>query len=434
MTERRKTLTDKKVAELPRKTKRYMFPDTDQRGLYLRVMPKGPHVYAATARNPHGNQVWATIGTADIVKIEEAREKARKAIGRIKDGKPAIEPPPAKPHSYRAVVNDWLEFHVKKEGLRSQAEIERLLNKHALPVWGERDFVSVRRRDVNDLLNAIVRKSGAWNADHVLAIIRKIANWYQTTDEDYELPFVVGMRRTKSDVRERVRKLTDDELRRVWAAAENAGTFGALVRILLLTGQRRGVVARMRWADISEDGVWTIPNEPRAKGNAEALKLPDAALAIINAQPQFKGGKYVFAARRRSAGSAPAPGLRVLVEGPLSGFNKRKAAFDKASGVTGWTLHDCRRTARSLMSRAGMKEYAERVLGHAIPGVEGTYDRHDYAPEKAAALRRLAALIEIILAGEPTDDLDKLRAQIDLKVAAQASEAGNVLVFPAMAS
>jgi integrase len=73
-------------------------------------------------------------------------------------------------------------------------------------------------------------------------------------------------------------------------------------------------------------------------------------------------------------------------------------ADDELSGVTGWVIHDLRRTARSLMARAGIRpDVAERVLGHAIPGVEGVYDRHSYDLEKADALSRLAELIATIV-------------------------------------
>ena len=84
-------------------------------------------------------------------------------------------------------------------------------------------------------------------------------------------------------------------------------------------------------------------------------------------------------------------------DGPINGFSKMKARLDRLSGVGGWTVHDCRRTARSLMSRAGVSsEHAERIMGHSIVGVEGTYDRHRYFDEKADALRRLAALIDAL--------------------------------------
>jgi integrase len=188
------------------------------------------------------------------------------------------------------------------------------------------------------------------------------------------------MMRHKKKPRERT--LSDSELRAVWRAAE--GSFGALIRLLLLTGQRRGSVVRMKFADLSADGTWQIATEEREKGNAGTLQLPKQAVAIIKAQPRFTGNGYVFAATRG--------------DGPLNGFDKRKRAFDKACGVTGWTLHDLRRCARSLMSRAGVRpDIAERVLGHAIGGVEGVYDRHTYDAEKAHALRALAALIEKIV-------------------------------------
>jgi integrase len=388
---RRQTLTDGMVAALPRRPKRYTLPDPEQRGMYVRVMPKGPHVYAAVARNPYGKQVWATVGNADVVNIDKARDRARKAIGRIREGKPAFEPPPAKAASYEATAEKWLKFYVAELGLRSQPEIERLLTKHVLPVWGKRDFVGIGREEISDLLDNLVKERGAWTADHVLSIIRKIANWHTTRSGTYRSPFVVGMRRTKKEERERTRNLSKDEtnpddedLRRVWLAAEDAGTFGAFVRVLLLTAQRRDKVARMRWQDITPDGVWKIPVEARAKGHGVALKLPQAALEIIRAQPKFRNNKYVFAATRGN--------------GPLNGFNKRKAKFDLACGVTDWQLHDLRRTAKTLMSRAGVRpDISERVLGHKRKTIEGIYDKYDFAQEKADALAKVAALVDLIV-------------------------------------
>jgi integrase len=384
--QRRRRLTDKQVAALPKKRKRYPYADPEQRGLYCRVMPKGPNVFAAMARDPYGKQVWATLGSADVMTVEAARDKARVAIKRIREGLPPFEAPPVKPDSYEAVALKFLELHVDKEGLRSAPEVERMLRKFVLPHWGRRDFVSIRRRDINELLDSIAKDS-PWNADHVLSIIRKIANWHATRDDDYISPFVKGMRRTRSEGRERDRILDDDELRKVWKQAEGNGTFGALVRVLLLTAQRRSAVVGMKWSDVTDD-VWEIDTEERMKGTADAVQLPKEALAIINAQPRFQSNPYVFAAARG--------------DGPLNGFNKRKAAFDKACGVTGWTLHDLRRTARSLMSRAGVSdEHAEHTLGHRLQGVRRVYNRHDFFREKSDALALVAALIERIVNPPP---------------------------------
>jgi integrase len=142
----------------------------------------------------------------------------------------------------------------------------------------------------------------------------------------------------------------------------------------------------MRWSDITEDGTWTIPTEPREKGNPGTLRLPPLAMKIIGAQPRLASNPYVFPGRS---------------DGPLAGFSHRHAAFMALCGVDGWTLHDCRRTARSLMAKAGVSsEHAERALGHAIAGVEGIYNRHAYSNETADALKRLARLIEKIVSGE----------------------------------
>jgi integrase len=188
------------------------------------------------------------------------------------------------------------------------------------------------------------------------------------------------MRRKKTQARDRV--LSDDEIRAVWNAAE--GAFGGIVKLGLLTAQRRQQIADMRWDDL-RDGTWTIPAEERAKGTAELLKLPKLALDVIETQPQIAGNPHVFAGRGK---------------GPFNSWGQRKAEIDEKlpSDMPHWTIHDLRRTARSLMARADVRpDIAERVLGHAIVGVEGVYDRHHYADQKADALARLASLITTII-------------------------------------
>ena len=137
------------------------------------------------------------------------------------------------------------------------------------------------------------------------------------------------------------------------------------------------------WEDIGIDGEWRIQAADREKGTAGALVLPEIALGIIKAQPRFASNPYVLAGRDG---------------GHISGQSKRKAQFDAKVPIAPWVFHDLRRTARSLMSRAGVRpDVAERVMGHAIAGVEGIYDRHSYRNEKADALRRVAGLIETII-------------------------------------
>jgi integrase len=380
---RRETLTDKQVAAKKRRPSRYIEADPEQRGLYLRIPPEGPIVFAAVARDPYGKQVWATLGTTADMKIGEARERAREAIRRIKDGQEAIEQPPPKPESVAAMAENWLHRHVEKNKHRTAGEMRRQVEKYILPYWRDRIFVDIKRKDVTALLDGIEDKHGPAMADAILTTLRSIAAWVQKRDDNYTPPFVRGMKRVPAEVHNRSRMLNDDEIRRVWAAAGDAGQFGVFVRVLLLTAQRRDKVASLRWDDIDAQGVWTIRTEEREKGNPGRLQLPKRAIDVIEAQPRFVGNPYVFAGKDGQA---------------LRSGSDAKVRFDAKCGVEDWRLHDLRRTARSLMSRAGvLSEHAERVLGHAIGGVEGIYNRHSFDAEKADALRKLAALVERIV-------------------------------------
>jgi integrase len=194
-----------------------------------------------------------------------------------------------------------------------------------------------------------------------------------------------------------------------------AGTFGALLKTLLLTAQRRDEAANMIWKEIGEDGIWTIPAERYKTKRSNHVPLSNAARAVIRAQPQIDGCAYVFPSRTKT---------------PFSGFGKPKARLDKAvllylqerakkgakvEPLPNWTLHDLRRTAKTLMARAGVRpDISERVLGHVISGVEGTYDRHSYADEKRDALEKLASMIERILSPLPTnvEKLGEHRARV----------------------
>jgi integrase len=353
--ERRFRFTDKRIEGLAREPKRCIMADAGQRGLYARVPARGsasPVIFVATARDPHGRQVWGTIGGADVTTVEEAREAARGIIKRVQAGKPAVEAPPIKPDTYQAVAENFIKRYVAEKKLVSQPEIERCLKKYVYPHWGKREFVGIRRTDVAALLDGIVDDHGKRQADMVLAITRKISNWYATRDDKYQSPFVRGMRRTDPGSSSRDRNLSDDELRAVWKAAESSGTFGTLIRMLLLTGQRREKVVGMRRADVV-DGAWYIEQNEREKGTAGILELPEAARAIIEAQPKIGKNPFVFAGRG---------------EGHFNAFSAAKEDFDKKlPAMPRWVLHDMRRTARSLMSRAGVSsDIAERVLGHAL--------------------------------------------------------------------
>jgi len=137
----------------------------------------------------------------------------------------------------------------------------------------------------------------------------------------------------------------------------------------------------MTWDEIS-DGDWVLPAR-RNKAKVDLVRpLSKAAFDVLPS----RAGDFVFTTDG---------------ETPISGFSKFKEAIEQASGTSGWTLHDLRRTARSLMSRAEVNaDIAERCLGHVIPGVRGVYDRHEYHREKKLAFEALASLILRIVEGK----------------------------------
>jgi integrase len=392
--QRRKTLTTKMVASLPRKRKRYFHPDPEMPSHGVRVLPDGPSSFYVVCRDAFKKQRWVRIGGTAEMTVEESRERSRAVLKRLKAGLAPFEAPKVQPDTVADVVDGWLRRHVEKNKLRTGDELRRVLERYVLPYWRDRVFVDIRRSDVAALLDAVEDAHGHWTADAVLAVLGALMSWHSTRDDDYTPPLVKKMRRTPPQARKRSRILSDDELRAVWRAAEQAGVFGAFLRLLLLTGQRREKVATMRWDDLVGD-VWTIRTATREKGNAGSLKLPPLAMAVLAERPRIAGNPYVFAGR---------------TVGPLGGFAERHAVFRASCGVDRWTLHDCRRSARSLMSRAGViSEHAERVLGHVIRGVEGVYDRHAYTTEKANALAKLAALIEDITDGDRPSNVLKLK-------------------------
>jgi integrase len=148
----------------------------------------------------------------------------------------------------------------------------------------------------------------------------------------------------------------------------------------------------MRFAELTGSD-WLLPAE-RNKTNVPLLRpLSTAALEVIAKTPRTSD-TFVFCA----------DGVH-----PFSGYTRPKEKLDAASGVTGWRLHDLRRTARSLMSRAGVRaEDAEQCLGHALPGIQATYNQHDFYLEKKRAYEAFAGLVERIV-NPPADNVVAMR-------------------------
>jgi len=386
------------------------------RGFGVRVTAAGARAFILNYRL-RGREYRFTIGAWPDWSALKAVREARNLRQRVDRGENPLEdrtPAPTTP-TVASILDDFVVHHVRNRNqpLRSADVYESAFKRLVKPRIGKLGIYEVRRSHVIKMLDEIEDANGPVMADRTLAYLRKAFNWYAIRDDQFSAPVVRGMARIKPKERARTRVLLDEEIRAIWPTLAKAMTFGALVKMLLLTGQRRDEVAQMGRKEVGEDGIWTIPAERYKTKKPHFVPLSKAALALMEAQPKLDDCDFVFPSRAKT---------------PYSGFGKSKAKLDKAvfaasknqkngakvSPLPNWTLHDLRRTAKTLMVRTGVRpDISERVLGHVIAGVEGTYDRHSYADEKRDALEKLAAIIERILDPLPSniEALEKHRAR-----------------------
>lgn len=313
-------------------------------------------------------------------------------------------------HKFETVASAYLAtngaFRKNARGWkpRTYAEYERTINARLIPRWRRRSIHEITRDEVSDFLAEVADVTPV-AANRVLAVLSAMMSWYQTQrGSNFTSPIVRGMAPTEESARNRI--LSDDELRLVWHVAGRTGTFGAIIRTLLLTGARKGEIAAMRRSQIGKDGIWVLPGELTKNREPLSLPLSKVALDIIGAQDRINdndivftiSGKHEFKNWGHSKSNFDNRVLRRLRATARANGDEP----GKVNPPPNWRLHDLRRTARSLMARAKVRpDHAERVLNHKISGVEGTYDRHSYKDEKREALECLAELLRKIVEGEP---------------------------------
>jgi integrase len=394
------TLTAQTIAALPAPAagnKLYFFRGaivqgrTVPRGLAVRVTAAGARAWVLNYALA-GKARRLTIGDVADWSVTDAVKRARELRQEIDRGNDPMTERDQPPAPEVVTVNQVLDKFLERQKIRSLSQYESTFDRLVRPSLGSMPIADLRRRHIMELLDQVEDTRGPVAATRTLAYFRSAMNEWAKRDEDFTVPFVRGMARSSTSERARTRILTDDEIRAAWEVFGTMGNFGLSCRFILLTGARREDVAGMPWTELEGD-VWTIPKERYKTARPHTLPLSAAAMEIINAQS--KTGRLVFPG---SHGSHLSKG-----SGNVETLRLRLPPSDDP-----WTLHDLRRTSRSLLSRAGVSsDIGERVLGHALAGVRATYDRHEYFDEKRDALARLAALIERIL--QPEANVVQLR-------------------------
>lgn len=231
--------------------KRREIPDGLISGLYLQIEPTGSRSWTVRYRCAGKSRKY-TIGRYPAIDLKAARELASKALRAVAEGRdPQHEKKllrSARADTLGAVAELFMARHSGAHRKRTRETYTGMLNKHVLPRWGSRPAAEITRRDVIGLLDEIVDGGSPISANRTLAVVRKIFSWAVTRDIVATSP-CVGVRAPAPE-RSRDRVLSDTELRNVWLAADRyGGVYGALVKLLILTGQRRNEVAQARWSE-----------------------------------------------------------------------------------------------------------------------------------------------------------------------------------------
>jgi integrase len=384
-----KALTDIAIQNLKPRAVRYEVPDAGARGLRVIVQPSGVRSFAVRYRNAAGRARKLTLPGG--ITLAAARKLAADAMLEVAQGHDPGGAKQAARDGARSRVDDtverlgaqFLDQHARRKTREnSWRATEGIFRNIVLPAWGRRTVHEIRRRDVIDLLEDIATDRPIM-ANRVKAALSRYFRWLADRDVLAASPCVGITAPARETPRDRV--LSDEELRRLWCAAEAlGGAAGACIKLLVLTGQRRSEIAGLRRTEVDGD-VLVLPAE-RMKGRvSHVVPLSTQAVALIAALPRT--GKYVF-------GTAA-----------VGHFDRIKRELDSQMGpMPKWVTHDIRRTVASGMARIGIAvPVIEKLLAHrggSFRGVAGTYQRHSFLPEMAIAVQRWADHVEQLVTGK----------------------------------
>ena len=362
-------------------------------GLVLRITPHGQKSWSVLFRvagagedGKRGVLKRLTLGDYPRLGLAEARARAVAVLDIADHGQePGALPTPTglraivqAPHDEKLIRNVVARFMTvyARPNLVNARDIETLLQASVVSHWGDRRIDTITRADAHTLIDLFVAGGEISRGREVRKHLTRVFNWAVDRDIIRANP-LSGMERPEIAYRPRERTLTMAELKAIWEAAPAMGyPFGPILRLLILSGQRKSEIAEARRAWLRDDvDAIEIPGDAYKTKRPQVVPLTPAMRAIVDALPRFTRDDFLFTT---SAGAKP-----------VSGFSKAKQRIDKLSGVTDWTIHDIRRTVATEMARLGVaQEIIERVLGHVIPGVAGVYNRYSYLDEKRAALEK----------------------------------------------
>lgn len=370
--------------------RRVEVPAGSPRGLYLVIHPTGKKSWAFRYRwGGRPTKLTFKHGYPEM-SLAAARAEAEAALQDIRRGidpvASKIEEERREPNSAEEVAKEWLARDVKPR-TRTWSAVERIVNREILPICRNRLITEIGRPDVLRVIDSIVERGSPIAANETLSIAKRWLNWCVNRGYLEVSPVATVPAPSRKKTRDRV--LSDDEVCKVWNAAGALGYPDApFLRLLILTGQRRGEVAAMTWAELDlAKAVWTLSAERTKAGRIHDVPLPPPAIEILKALPRFEG-PHVF---------TNASGVK-----PINSFSKCKVRLDakilearQSSGdakIAAYTMHDLRRTASTHLAKIGVPPHVLSALLNHSPGsaqgVTAIYNRFRYLDERREALQK----------------------------------------------
>jgi integrase len=405
----RLTATTIRTLSLPPGKVDHVFFDSDLPGFGLRVRATGGKTWMVQYAIA-GKTRRMVLGSPSMLDPGKARETAKDLLAAVRLGRdPAAEKATVRAkaaETFGVLLPRFLERQRARLKPRSFEEVERHLAAHAKPLHG-RPIEAIDRRAIATRLAEIAKASGPAASNRVRTSLSAFFSWAAREGYVESNPVAYTNKAIENGSRERV--LNDDELAAVWRAAGD-GQYGAIVRLLMLTGARRDEIASLYWSEIDLDATTITLPPARTKNRREhVIPLSEPALAIMAAQP-----------RRTEADGTPRDlvfgyGQRGYQDwsGSKTDLDARITAARKGRALD-WTLHDFRRSlSTALHGRFGVPPYiVETVLGHVSGhkgGVSGIYNKAAYLDERRRALQRWADHIEQLVSGRKPSTIVKLR-------------------------
>ncbi len=365
--------------------------DTVVQGFGVRRQTDGAYYYLRFRRN--GVQQMRSIGRhGSPWTPDTARNEAKKLLGLAVSGTdPFAKPVPAE--AFGAEVERYLGRQRKALKPRTYVELERHLRRDCAALTRLR-LTEIDRRTVALKLAEVETASGPTARNRVRSSLSAFFNWAVREGLLDANPVAGTGRADERGSRDRV--LTQAELAELWSALP-LGDFGEIVRLLILTGQRREEIGALRWSEVDLNrSLIALPPERTKNLRKHEVPLSTQACAILQRLPKRKGRDFIFGIGE--AGFSGWSKSKERLDKAL--LAKRKAVDRRAKPLPSWHLHDCRRTAATGMAELGVQPHIiEAVLNHVSghkAGVAGIYNRARYSAEMRSALQRWADHIDQI--------------------------------------